>query len=325
MNFQQLRIISETVKRNFNLTEVANALFTSQSGVSKHIRDLEEELGVLIFVRKGKRLLGLTEAGGELLEIVERMLLDTQNIKNLSCRFRHCEQGELSIATTHTQACYALPQVVMAFKTLFPKVHLILHECNPRDIKAMLAEGRADVGIATEALADVAELGSFPCYSWRHFVVVPHEHELTQLSELSLEALAQYPILTYHEGIAGRSQIDRAFARAGLKPDIVLSSMDADVIKTYVRLDLGIGIIAPMAYRTMRDDGLTLLDGSALFDMNTTRIAVRRGYYLRGFAYRFIDLCFSHIRSPHIEVWPHPPSHADLHALAKHPQSRGPA
>ncbi|WP_006786047.1 CysB family HTH-type transcriptional regulator [Thiorhodospira sibirica] len=323
MNFQQLRIISETVKRNFNLTEVANALFTSQSGVSKHIRDLEEELGVQIFVRKGKRLLGLTEAGGELLEIVERMLLDTQNIKNLSCRFRHCEQGELIVATTHTQACYALPQVVVAFKTLFPKVHLVLHECNPREIKAMLVEGRADVGVATEALADVADLGSFPCYRWRHCVVVPREHALTQLPELSLEALAQYPILTYHEGIAGRSQIDRAFARAGLKPDIVLSSMDADVIKTYVRLDLGIGIIAPMAYSSLRDDGLHLLESAALFDMNTTRIALRRGYYLRGFAYRFIELCFSHIRSAQIEVWPHPPTHTDLQALAKHHPSRG--
>lgn len=291
MNFQQLRIIRETVRRNFNLTEVANALYTSQSGVSKHIKDLEDELGIEIFVRKGKRFLGLTAPGRELVEIVERMLLDANNIKSLADQFSNRDQGQLVVATTHTQARYALPKVVVRFKQAFPKVHLVLHQASPTEIVQMLLDGSADIGIATEALADATELVNFPYYTWHHAVVVPVGHPLESVQRLTLEAIAEYPIVTYHEGFTGRARIDQTFARAGLAPDIVMSALDADVIKTYVELDLGVGIIASMAFSPAKDSRLRLLESDHLFGSNTTQIAVRRGHYLRGYAYRYIELC----------------------------------
>ncbi|MGL4398059.1 MAG: CysB family HTH-type transcriptional regulator [Hyphomicrobium sp.] len=291
MNFQQLRIIRETVRRNFNLTDVANALFTSQSGVSKHIKDLEDELGVELFVRKGKRLLGLTEPGQELVGIVERILLDTQNIKNLGEQFSNRDKGQLSVATTHTQARYALPRIVTQFKKQFPKVNLVLHEASPTEIVSMLLDGQADIGIATEALQDVADLAAFPYYTWHHGVVVPAGHVLEGATKLTLEQVADYPIITYHQGFTGRGRIDEAFAAAKLEPDIVMAALDADVIKAYVELGLGIGIVASMAFDAERDPHLRLLDARHLFKVNTSRIAVRRGTYLRGFAHRFIELC----------------------------------
>jgi len=295
MNFQQLRIIRETVRRNFNLTEVGNALATSQSGVSKHILDLEDELGIELFVRKGKRLLGLTEPGKELLTIVERMLLDAKNIKQLGEQFSQSDKGQLTIATTHTQARYALPNVVSQFKQRFPKVHLALHQGSPHEIVQMLLEGRADIGIATEALDQYPELVTFPYYSWYHTVVVPKGHPLEGKKNLSLEDIAEYPIVTYHEGFTGRKSVDETFSKAGITPDIVMSALDADVIKTYVELGLGIGIIASMAYQAERDTKLSLLDAGNLFETNTTRIALRKGYFLRGFTYEFIGLCIPNI------------------------------
>ncbi|HEX6829721.1 MAG TPA: CysB family HTH-type transcriptional regulator [Burkholderiales bacterium] len=291
MNFQQLRIIRETVRCNYNLTEVANALFTSQSGVSKHIKDLEDELGIELFVRKGKRLLGLTDPGRELVEIVERMLLDAGNIKRLAEQFSQRDEGRLTVATTHTQARYALPPVVSRFKGAYPRVHLVLHQAGPAEIVAMLLDGRADIGVATEAIEAVAQLASFPYYAWNHAVIVPAGHPLASAGPLTLEALAEHPIITYHEGVTGRARIDRSFSEAGLAPDIVMSALDADVIKTYVELGLGVGILASMAFDPVRDSGLRLLPCEHLFETNTTRIAVRRGHYLRGFAYRFIELC----------------------------------
>ena len=291
MNFQQLRIIRETVRRNFNLTEVAGALHTSQSGVSKHIKDLEDELGVELFIRKGKRLLGLTEPGQELVGIVERILLDTQNIKKLGEQFSNRDRGQLTVATTHTQARYALPKVVAAFKKEFAKVNLVLHEASPTEIVAMLLDGRADIGIATEALQDVPELVAFPWYTWHHGVIVPNAHPLAKEKKLTLEAIAEWPIVTYQSGFTGRSRIDQAFDKAEIIPDIVMTALDADVIKTYVELDLGIGIIASMAFSPERDPHLKLLDATSLFSANTSRIAVRRGSYLRNYAYRFIELC----------------------------------
>ncbi|BBF84654.1 alkanesulfonate utilization operon LysR-family regulator CbI [Aquitalea magnusonii] len=290
MNFQQLRIIRETVRQNFNLTEVANALYTSQSGVSKHIKDLEDELGVELFVRKGKRFLGLTDPGKELLTIVERMLLDAGNIKRLAEQFSQRDEGQLTIATTHTQARYALPQVVTAFKKAFPKVHLVLHQASPEELVRLLQSGDADIGIATEAVAEVPELVSFPYYGWYHSVIAPPHHPLHQQT-LSLETLAEYPIVTYHQGFTGRAQIDRAFARAGLVPDIVMSALDADVIKTYVELELAVGIVASMAVDPQRDKAVQVVAGEPLFGQQTTRIAIRRGHYLRSYAYRFIELC----------------------------------
>jgi len=295
MNFQQLRIIRETVRRNFNLTEVGNALATSQSGVSKHILDLEDELGIELFVRKGKRLLGLTEPGKELLTIVERMLLDAKNIKQLGEQFSQSDKGQLTIATTHTQARYALPNVVSQFKQRFPKVHLALHQGSPHEIVQMLLEGRADIGIATEALDQYPELVTFPYYSWYHTVVVPKGHPLEGKKNLSLEDIAEYPIVTYHEGFTGRKSVDETFSKAGITPDIVMSALDADVIKTYVELGHGIGIIASMAYQAERDTKLSLLDAGNLFETNTTRIALRKGYFLRGFTYEFIGLCIPNI------------------------------
>ena len=291
MNFQQLRIIREAVQRNFNLTEVANALFTSQSGVSKHILDLENELGIELFVRRGKRLTGLTEPGKELVGIVERMLIDAKNIKRIAEQFANRDEGSLTIATTHTQARYALPPVVRRFKQAFPKVHLVLHQAGPSEIVALLQSGEADIGIATESLDASPAFVSFPFYEWHHAVVVPEGHALAKQPNLTLEALAEHPLITYHEGYTGRPRIDATFAAAGLVPDVVMSALDADVIKTYVEVGLGVGILASMAFDEARDAGLKRIDASHLFESNTTRIAVRRGHYLRGYAYRFLEDC----------------------------------
>lgn len=291
MNFQQLRIIGETIRQNFNLTEVANALFTSQSGVSKHIKDLEDELNLELFIRKGKRLTGLTEPGKELVKIVERILLDTKNIKRLAEQFSQHDQGQLTIVTTHTQAQYALPSVIREFKKTFPKVHLILHQSSPSEIVSMLLDGQADIGIATEALENTPDLISFPYYTWQHVIIVPVGHPLQSLQPLTLEAIAEFPIITYHQGFTRRSRIDQVFANAGIIPDIAMSALDADVIKTYVNLGLGIGIIASVAFTPERDYRLVKLDAPDLFEKNTTYIAIRQNHYLRGFAYQFIALC----------------------------------
>lgn len=291
MNFQQLRIIREAARCNFNLTEVGNALFTSQSGVSKHIKDLEDELGVELFVRKGKRLLDLTDPGRELLEIVERILLDANNIKNLVEQYSKRDEGQLTIAATHTQARYSLPPVITGFKKSFPKVHLKLHQAGPNEIVSLLLSGEADIGMATEVLADVTKLDSFPFYSWHHAVIVPAGHPLEKMQPLTLQALSEFPIVTYHEGLTGRAKIDQAFANAGVAPNISMSALDSDVIKTYVELGMGIGILASMAFNPAKDIDLRLLKCEHLFDANTTYIALRRGHYLRSFAYRFIELC----------------------------------
>ncbi len=294
MNLQQLRIVREAVQQNFNLTEVAAALFTSQSGVSKHIKDLEDELGVELFQRRGKRLLGLTEPGKELAVVVDRMLQDVRNIKRLAQQFSSADQGQLTIATTHTQARYALPQVVARFKAAYPRVHLVLHQGSPSEIVSLLQSGEADIGIATEALGKDDAFVTFPFYEWRHAVVVPEGHPLIG-QPLTLEALAEQPLITYHEGYTGRARIDASFAAARLAPDVVMSALDADVIKTYVQVGLGVGVIAAMAFEPTRDSGLRLIDASHLFPANTTRIALKRGHYLRGFAYRFLQECVAEL------------------------------
>ena len=290
MNLQQLRIVRETVRQDFNLTTVADTLYTSQPGVSRHIKELEDELGVEIFVRRGKRLTGLTEPGRELIGVVDRIVLDTQNVKHIAAQFSARDRGQLVIAATHTQARYALPQVVRQFKREYPGVHLVLHQGSPREIADMAAAGEADIAIATETLAETPDLVTFPAYSWHHGVIVPQGHALDSGTKLTLDAIAEYPIVTYHEGLTGRARIDTTFAKAGLVPDIVLSAIDADVIKTYVELGLGIGIVAAMAFDPRKDAGLTLLDASHLFVENLTRIGIRSGTYLRDYAYRFVEL-----------------------------------
>lgn len=289
MNLQQLRIIRETVRQDFNLTEVANALYTSQPGVSKHIKDLEDELGVEIFERRGKRLLGLTGPGRELAPVVERILLDTQNLRRIADQFASRETGHFVVATTHTQARYALPQVIKWFKQDYPKVHLALHQGSPREIAEMLVAGEADIGIATEGMSKVPDLATFACYHWHHAIIVPEGHPLLNETEITLELLSAYPLITYHEGFTGRAHIDQAFAAAGIVPDVVLSAIDADVIKTYVGLGLGIGIIASMAFDAETDRQLRLLPVPDLFPANTTRLGVRKGAYLRDYAYAFIE------------------------------------
>ncbi|MBE0439474.1 MAG: CysB family HTH-type transcriptional regulator [Gammaproteobacteria bacterium] len=301
MNFQQLRIIRETVRHDFNLTEVANHLFTSQSGVSKHIKDLEDELGVDLYIRKGKRLIGLTEPGKEMQQIVERMLLDAKNLKNLADQYSQQDTGKLTIVTTHTQARYVLPEVIKKFKQHYPKVHLKLHQASPDEISQMLLNGEADIGVATEAIGGINELVSFPYYRWQHAVLVPKAHPLTQIETIQLDNIAAYPIVTYHEGFTGRATIDKAFADVGIFPDIAMSALDADVIKSYVELDMGVGIVAAMAFDAKRDTGLALIDSSHLFGENQTKLAVRKGHYLRTFGYDFIALCIPELDKADIE------------------------
>ncbi|MFA5952921.1 MAG: CysB family HTH-type transcriptional regulator [Hyphomicrobium sp.] len=291
MNFQQLRIIRETVRRSFNLTEAAQSLLTSQSGVSKNIRDLEQELGVDIFVRRGKRLLGLTEPGTEVAAIAEKILLEAENLQQVSRQFSKKDAGSLTIATTHTQARYALPATIARFKAGYPNVRLTLHQASPKEIARVLLEGNTDIGIATDTLEAHPDIMTFPFYTWEHTVVVPEGHALASLQKPTLEAIAEHPIVTYDEGLTGRARIDQAFSEAGIVPDIAMSALDADVIKTYVELGLGVGIIASMAFDAARDQGLVQLQTRNLFHPNTSSIAVRRGRLLRSYAYRFIELC----------------------------------
>ena len=312
MNFQQLRIIRETMRRNYNLTEVAGALFTSQSGVSKHIKDLEDELGIELFVRRGKRLLGPTEPGQELARIVERMLLEAGNIRQLADQFARRDEGTLSIATTHTQARYVLPRVVAGFRESYPKVHLMLHQGSPKEIAAMLALGDADIGVATESLEGTPGLVSFLFYEWRHAVIVPDGHPLADLDAVTIEDLARYPIITYHEGYTGRAGIDKTFAESGLAPDFVLSALDSDVIKTYVELGLGVGIIAEMAFVEGREGKLVLLPGRTLFPVNIARIGLRKGHYLRGYGYRFIEHCSAELAEARVRAAVSPVSQPDV-------------
>jgi LysR family transcriptional regulator, cys regulon transcriptional activator len=288
MNFQQLRSIREAARRGYNLTEVANVLFTSQPGVSRQIRELEEELGVDIFERNGKRLTGLTEPGKGILPIIERLLLEAENLQQASREYAARKTGTLTIATTHTQARYVLPQVVQAFRQAFPDVRIALQQSAPEHIAEWVLSGKADVGIATEGLSQFEDLVSFPCYQWHHAIMVPDGHPLLEREQVDLEALAQYPLITYDRGFTGRSHIDEAFAHRNIATDIVLTAMDSDVIQQYVALGLGVGIVASMAVAQSRATGLHAIDAAHLFAPNVTRLAVRRGAYLRTYIVDFI-------------------------------------
>lgn len=289
MNFQQLRSIREAARRGYNLTEVAHALFTSQPGVSRQIRELEDELGVVIFERNGKRLTGLTEPGKGILKIVDRLLVEAENLQQASLEYAGQKTGTLSIAATHTQARYALPRAVQSFRSAFPDVRIALQQSSPEHIAEWVLSGKADIGIATEGLSQFADLVSFPCYRWSHLIVVPDGHPLLNHSPIRLQDLALYPLITYDVGFTGRGHIDAAFLDAGLAPDIVLTAMDSDVIKQYVSLGLGVGLVASMAFDHGRDKGLRAVEASHLFAPNVTRLAVRRGAYLRSYAYHFIE------------------------------------
>ncbi|MFZ6656394.1 CysB family HTH-type transcriptional regulator [Undibacterium sp. TJN19] len=289
MNFQQLRSIREASRRGYNLTEVANVLFTSQPGVSRQIRELEEELGVDIFERNGKRLTGLTDPGRDILPIIERLLLEAENLRQAGEDFSDQSKGTLTIATTHTQARYVLPKVVQVFRQAFPDVRIALQQSSPEHIAEWVLSGKADIGIATEGLSQFKDLASFACYEWNHVVVVPEDHPLLRKDVLTLEDLSNYPLITYDVGFTGRGHIDDAFRQAGLRTDIVLTAMDSDVIQQYVALGLGVGLVASMAIEVQRAHGLRTISASHLFASNVTRLAVRRGAYLRSYTYEFIQ------------------------------------
>jgi LysR family cys regulon transcriptional activator len=301
MNFQQLRAVRETVRRQFNLTGVASALHTSQPGVSRQIRELEDELGLEIFVRAGKRLTGLTPAGERLLPWVERVLLDVDNLRRAGDDYVHGTTGTLSIAATHSQARYALPSAVHEFRTKHTQVQFQLHQGSPVQVAQMLLTGEADIGIASHQLAEHPDLVALPCYRWTHAVIVPPAHPLLA-APLTLERLAAHPLITYEQGFTGRSSIDAAFQKASLTAQITLTAMDADVIKTYVGLGLGVGLIAAIAFDDERDRPLVALDARHLLPINTTYVAMRRGGLLRGFAYDFIHTFAPHLSRESVEA-----------------------
>ena len=290
MNLHQLRFVREAVRQNFNLTEAAKALFTSQPGVSKAIIELEEELGVDIFTRHGKRIRGLTEPGRAVLKSVELIMQEIDGLKRIGNEFAAHDSGSFTIATTHTQARYALPKVVQAFTQKFPKVRLSLLQGNPRQVADMVLMGHADLAIATESIADVDGLISLPCYQWEHQVVVPPDHPLLKSKQVTLEEIAEFPLITYDSAFSGRNKIDHAFTLRNLKPDILLEAIDADVIKTYVELGLGVGIIAGMAFDAERDKNLRAIPVAHLFGTNVSRLALKQGAYLRGYVFTFIEL-----------------------------------
>jgi LysR family cys regulon transcriptional activator len=295
MNFQQLRTVREAVRNGFNLTATAAALFTSQPGVSRQIRELEQEIGVEIFQRYGKRLLGLTAAGETAVEIIDRLMHEADNLRRAAEEHSNQRGGHLVVATTHTQARYVLPRVVGAFKREYPDVKLALQQSRPEQIAEQLIAGRADIGIATESLLDYPELVVMPAYEWSHVVVVPEGHTLLSQAPLTLEALCACPLITYDPGFTGRPHIDAAFAQAKLRPEIALTGLDSDVIKTYVELGLGVGIVASMAFDARRDAGLRVLQAGHLFAPNLTRVALRKGTYLRTFMLTFLERFASHL------------------------------
>lgn len=295
MKLQQLRYAWEVARHDLNVSATAQALFTSQPGISKQIRMLEDELGVDIFARSGKHLTHVTPAGQAILRLAGEILQQVESIKRVAHEFRDETRGELSIATTHTQARYALPPVIRAFTERFPDVSLHMHQGTPMQISEMAANGTVDFAIATEALDLFSDLVMMPCYRWNRTVVVPQGHPLTKVKTLTLDTLAEHPLVTYTFGFTGRSKLDEAFRSRGLTPKVVFTAADADVIKTYVRLGMGVGIIAHMALDPEQDKGLVKLDASHLFEASTTRIGFRKGTFLRGFMYEFIRQFAPHL------------------------------
>ena len=289
MNLQQLRYLCAIVDHGLNVSDAAAALFTSQPGISRQVRQLEDELGVPVFVRHGKRLSALTPAGGGVVATARRALREIENLRRVGAEYKSEDTGVLAIATTHTQARYVLPPVIRGFAARYPKVKVILHQGNPLQVADQTLRGEVDVGIATEALATFPELATLPCYEWNRCVLVPRGHPLTKVVPLTLAALARYPIITYDFAFTGRSQINAAFDAEGIAPNVVLTALDADVIKTYVELGMGVGIVATMAYDPVRDAGLERLDAAHLFAPSTTRLALRRDVFLRSYVYDFIS------------------------------------
>ncbi|MFT3665687.1 CysB family HTH-type transcriptional regulator [Piscinibacter sp.] len=299
MNLHQFRFVQEAVRRNLNLTETAKALFTSQPGISKAILELEDELGVDIFARHGKRLRRVTEPGLQVLKSIEIIMREVGNLKRIGEEFSKQDAGTLSIATTHSQARYFLPEPIAQLRRRFQKVNVSLHQGSPDQVARMVIEEVADIGLATEALDAHDELVTLPCYDWQHALVMPAGHPLAQLERVELEDLAVQPLVSYHPSFSGRTRVDQAFAARRLKPNIVLEAIDADVIKTYVRLGLGVGIVAEHAVRDDAPGGeLVWRPLGHLFGRNVTRIAFKRGAYLRSFVYAFAEMLSDRLTRP---------------------------
>jgi len=302
MKLQQLRYLCETARQDMNLSKAAKNLHTSQPAISKQIQMLENELGVDIFLRNGKRIAQITPPGQLIIETATRMLRDADNLKKIAQEFTNEAGGTLTIATTHTQARYALPAVIKRFTTRYPKVKLILRQGSPMQISALVTSGEADVAIATEAIEHFQELVMLPCYEWNRCVIVPPKHPLLKIKKLTLEAINQYPIITYDFAFTGRSKINQAFANCGLEPNVVLTAIDSDIIKTYVELGLGVGILANMAFDVKRDKNLRSIDASHLFESSTTRIGISRHSYLRGYIFDFIEMFAPHLNYASIQA-----------------------
>ena len=305
MNLHQFRFVQEAVRRNLNLTEAAKALHTSQPGVSKAIIELEDELGIEIFARHGKRLKRVTEPGQHVLKSIDLILREVGNLKRIGDQFSQEDSGTLSIATTHTQARYVLPQKVAALRASFPKVNISLHQGAPDQVARMVIDEVAEIGIATESLAAYTELVTLPCYQWQHMLVMPTDHPLAGKSRITLQDVAELPIITYHPSFTGRTKIDAAFAAHKLEPRIALEAIDSDVITTYVRPGLGIGIAAEMAVRDIQEDGgvggLVVRPAGHLFGQNTARVAFKRSAYLRNFVYTFAELLSAQLTRQTVE------------------------
>jgi len=290
MKLQQLRCIHEVVKNGFSISKAAEALHTSQPGVSKQIQLLEEEVGLHIFLRHGKRLIGLSEPGQHVYQHINKVIREIKSIKQVSEEFSQSSLGVLTIATTHTQARYKLPNVVQAFMSKYPDVKLNIHQGNPTQVTDQVVKGEADIGIATESISHNDKLFCLPCYTWNRCLVMPAKHPLAKEKTVTLAKLATYPIITYDYAFTGSTIVSKVFQDAGLTPNIVLTAIDADVIKTYVNLGLGVGLIAQMAYDPKRDQGLVSIDVSHLFPTSTTYLGIRRDIFLRGFMYDFIEI-----------------------------------
>ena len=301
MKLQQLRYIVEITNNNLNVSATAQSLFTSQPGISKQVRLLEDELGVQIFERTGKHLSQVTPAGKDIIRISSEILGKVESIKAVASQHTHPDQGSLNISTTHTQARYALPEVITGFIERYPKVSLHMHQGTPIQISESVAKGASDFAIATEAMHLYQDLIMLPCYHWNRCILVPKDHPLASISQPSIADLAEYSLVTYVFGFTGRSELDTAFNKAGFEPKVVFTATDADVIKTYVRLGIGIGVLASMAIDTEHDSDLVAIDASHLFSPSTTKIGFRKGTFLRSYMYDFMERFAPHLTRERVD------------------------
>lgn len=318
MKLQQLRYIVEVLNHNLNVSATADSLYTSQPGISKQVRMLEDELGVQIFERSGKHLTHVTPAGHEVIEIARQILAQVESIRAVAGEYTQPNQGKLNIATTHTQARYALPTMIKDFMQRYPNVTLHMHQGSPEQISEAAAKGRADFAIATEALHLYQDLVMLPCYHWNRSIIAPPDHPLGQLAKVSVTDLGAYPIVTYVHGFTGRSQLDKAFSEAGIKPNVVFTATDADVIKTYVRMGLGVGVVASMAIDKEHDNDLLAIPAGHLFAPSTTKIGFRKGTFLRSYMYDFLEGFAPHLTRSRVDEAMTKKSQEEIDKLFKH-------